>query len=47
MIGRRGSTRTGVHAALAADPRDSAHIVPGFDHVLDRHRLLSAVEVAS
>ncbi|MGW9029523.1 Gfo/Idh/MocA family protein [Streptomyces sp. NPDC055722] len=36
-----------VYAALAADLRDGTHTVPGFDHALDRHQLLSAIEEAS
>ncbi|MFF7184932.1 Gfo/Idh/MocA family protein [Streptomyces sp. NPDC008222] len=36
-----------LYAALAADLRTGTDTVPGFDHALDRHRLLSAIEEAS
>ncbi|MGW0083084.1 hypothetical protein [Streptomyces sp. NPDC003393] len=36
-----------VYAALAADFRNGSRTVPGFDHALERHRLLEAVKQSS
>ncbi|MEU4098717.1 Gfo/Idh/MocA family oxidoreductase [Streptomyces sp. NPDC026673] len=36
-----------LYAALATDLRHGTDTVPGFDHALNRHRLLSAIEEAS
>lgn len=36
-----------VYAALATDFRDGSRTVPGFDHALERHRLLEAIKQAS
>ncbi|MEE1667972.1 Gfo/Idh/MocA family oxidoreductase [Streptomyces sp. WAC07094] len=36
-----------VYAAFAADLRDGGRTVPGFDHALERHRLLGLIEATS
>lgn len=36
-----------VYAALAVDLRDGTRTVPGFEHALERHRLLDAIKRAS
>jgi hypothetical protein len=36
-----------LYAALATDLREGTRTVPGFQHALERHRLLEAVKQAS